>query len=162
MRDAISRFLTIDALAVAAALYLVLAPDASEGADGRDKETPGVKIRLLTEDTVLTATLVDNAATRDFVSLLPLDLTLRDHASTEKVSDLPSRLATRGTPDGVDPEIGDIAYYAPWGNLAIYYRDFGYSKGLVKLGRIDSGIEKLARRGGKFIVRFEVADKGAR
>lgn len=24
-----------------------------------------------------------------------------------------------------------ITYYAPWGNLAIFYRDFGYSAGLV-------------------------------
>jgi hypothetical protein len=36
-----------------------------------------------------------------------------------------------------------ITYYAPWGNLAIYYRDFGYSSGLVILGKIDSGMEAL-------------------
>jgi Cyclophilin-like family len=39
--------------------------------------------------------------------------------------------------------VGDIAYYAPWGNLAIFYKDFGYSRGLIGLGRIDSGIEAL-------------------
>jgi hypothetical protein len=43
--------------------------------------------------------------------------------------------------------VGDIAYYAPWGNLAIFYRDFGYSSGLVKLGRLDSGVEVLSGRG---------------
>jgi hypothetical protein len=43
--------------------------------------------------------------------------------------------------------VGDIAYYAPWGSLAIFYKDFGYSNGLVKLGRIDSGIEALSVRG---------------
>jgi hypothetical protein len=32
--------------------------------------------------------------------------------------------------------VGDITYYAPWGNLAIFYRDFGYSPGLVRLGHI--------------------------
>ena len=42
------------------------------------------------------------------------------------------------------PEVGDLTYYAPWGNLAIFYRDFGYAKGLVKLGRIDSGLELLS------------------
>ena len=117
-----------------------------------------MKIRLITNGAVLTGTLDDNAATRDFVSLLPLTLTLRDHAKTEKVSDLPRKLATSGAPAGVDPDVGDIAYYAPWGNLAIYYRDFGYSKGLVKLGRIDSGIEKLASARGDIAVRIELEE----
>ena len=120
-----------------------------------------MKLRLITQGEVLTATLEDNATTRDFVSLLPLSLTLRDYAGTEKVSDLPKRLSTRGTPPGVDPEVGDIAYYVPWGNLAIYYRDFGYSKGLVKLGHIESGSEKLAGARGEFVVRLKLAEEGA-
>jgi hypothetical protein len=48
--------------------------------------------------------------------------------------------------------VGDITYYAPWGNLAIFYRDFGYSPGLVRLGRIDSGIETLAASSGEVTV----------
>ena len=103
-----------------------------------------MKIRIVTGGRTLTATLEHNAATRNFVSLLPLDLTLRDYNQTEKIADLPERLSTDGTPDGIDPEIGDITYYAPWGNLAIFYRDFGYSRGLVRLGRLGSGIEDLA------------------
>ena len=86
---------------------------------------------------------MDNATSRDFVSLLPMSLTLEDYAATEKISDLPRRLSTEGAPAGSEPSIGDIAYYSPWGNLAIFYRDFRYSSGLVKLGTIDSGIETL-------------------
>ena len=48
---------------------------------------------------------------------------------------------------GVDPGVGDITYYAPWGNLAIFDRDFGYSRGLVRLGRLDSGVESLRGHG---------------
>ena len=102
-----------------------------------------MKIRLTLEDTVLTATLVDSKTTQDFISLLPLTLTLEDYAGTEKVSDLPRRLSTEEAPAGSDPSVGDITFYAPWGNLAIFYRGFGYSSGLVILGRIDSGIEAL-------------------
>lgn len=36
------------------------------------KEADGMKIRLKVGDTVLTATLIDSATARDFVSLLPL------------------------------------------------------------------------------------------
>ena len=105
------------------------------------KQANGMKIRLKVGDTVITATLIDSATTRDFISLLPLTLTLKDYAGTEKVSDLPKRLSTENAPSGSDPSVGDITYYAPWGNLAIFYRDFGYSSGLVILGKIDSGIE---------------------
>jgi len=137
-------------------------PTDAAGASDAGSSSPEVatmKLRLITDGAVMTATLEDNATTRDFVSLLPLSLTLRDYGGTEKVSDLPKRLSTRGTPPGTDPEVGDIAYYAPWGNLAIYYRDFGYSKGLVKLGHIQSGIEKLAAARGEFAVRLELAEK---
>jgi len=46
-----------------------------------------------------------------------------------------------------EPDVGDIAYYAPWGNVAIFCRDIGYSTGLIKLGRVDAGIETLDVRG---------------
>jgi hypothetical protein len=103
-----------------------------------------MQIRIDIEGTVITASLVDNATSRDFVSLLPLTLTLRDYAGTEKISDLPQRLSTDGAPDGIDPSVGDIAYYAPWGNFAIFYRDFGYSRGLIQLGTVDSGVDVLS------------------
>lgn len=48
-------------------------------------------------------------------------------------------------PPGTTPAAGDISYYAPWGNLALFNRDFSYSPGLVRLGRLDpSGTELLA------------------
>jgi hypothetical protein len=111
------------------------------------QEVSEMKIRIQLEGRSVTATLDDSEAARDFLSLLPLTLTLTDYNSTEKVADLPRKLSTKGAPAGVDPDMGDIAYYAPWGNLAIYYRDFGYSSGLVNLGRLDSGVEFLSGRG---------------
>ena len=103
-----------------------------------------MKMRLILEDNrVITATLIDSKTTRDFISLLPLTLTLEDYAGTEKISDLPKRLSTEDAPSGSDPSVGDITYYAPWGNLAIFHRDSGYASGLVTLGKIDSGIEAL-------------------
>jgi len=62
-----------------------------------------MKITLSLDETELTATLVDSETTRDFLSLLPLRLTLSDYAETEKISDLPRRLSTADAPEGVDP-----------------------------------------------------------
>ena len=106
-------------------------------------EDSGMKIKMTVGDKILTATLIDSKTSRDFISLLPLSLTLKDYAGTEKISDLPKRLSTEGAPSGFDPSVGDITYYAPWGNLAIFYKDFGYSSGLVTLGKIDSGSERF-------------------
>jgi hypothetical protein len=68
-----------------------------------------MKIRLRTDTTTMTATLVDSTTTRYFVSLLPLTLALEDYAGTEKISYLPRRLTTEGAPSGSDPSIGDLA-----------------------------------------------------
>ncbi len=105
---------------------------------------------------VLSATLADNAAVRDFLALLPLTLDLEDYASTEKIAQLPNRLSTAGTPAGMTPSVGDITYYAPWGNLAIFYRNSSYAKGLVKLGRIEGSVQ-MPR--GPLKAHIEVAGK---
>ena len=97
--------------------------------------TDSMKLKIIIGETVLTATMYDNPTTRDFITLLPLTLTLTDYNGTEKISDLPKRLSTKDAPRGSDPSLGDIAYYAPWGNLAIFYRDAKYANGLISSGK---------------------------
>src|SRR5688572_5668789 len=132
-------------------LALVAFPLASLAPSAQGTEP--MKIRLTIDGKSINATLNDNATARDFASLLPLTLALEDHAATEKIARPPRKLSTVGAPAGADPSVGDIAYYAPWGNLAMYYKDFEYSPGLVLLGRIDSGVEVL--RGGARSVTIE-------
>jgi hypothetical protein len=103
-----------------------------------------MKIRLTINGSSATATLHDNATSRDLYSLLPMTMKLEDYASTEKIAHPPRKLSTEGAPAGIDPDVGDITYYAPWGNIAIFYKDFGYARGLVKLGRIESGLDLLS------------------
>jgi hypothetical protein len=105
---------------------------------------PTMNIRLIIDGKAIPATLLDNATARDLASLLPLTLTLEDYASAEKIGYPPRKLSTAGAPAGADPAPGDIAYYTPWGNLALFYKDAGFATGLVKLGRLDSGIERLS------------------
>jgi hypothetical protein len=113
------------------------------------QDANAMKIRFTMDGKELaTATLKDNATARELVALLPITLMLEDYAGTEKISYLPRKLSTAG----------DISYYAPWGNLAIFYKDFRYSKALVLLGRIDSGIEAL-RTPGPLKVTIEAVGK---
>ncbi|MBL7250082.1 cyclophilin-like fold protein [Alloalcanivorax marinus] len=106
-----------------------------------------MRLYLDIEGITLTATLDDSDSARDFASLLPLELTLEDFAATEKISDLPRRLSTEGAPAGITPRAGDLTYYAPWGNLALFHKDFKHAAGLVKLGTLDGGVEVLRRSG---------------
>lgn len=102
-----------------------------------------MKLKLTVGDRVAIASVYDNPTSRDFVSLLPLTLTLRDYASTEKISDLPRKLSTHDAPPGSDPSIGDLSYYAPWGNVALFYKESRYSPGLIRIAKLDSGMKAL-------------------
>ena len=113
----------------------------------QNMEINSMKISIKVNDKIVTATMIDSKATTDFINLLPLQLTLEDYAGTEKVSQLPKKLSTDDSPAGSDPSIGDITYYAPWGNLAIFYKDFGYANGLIILGSIDNGSEVFNLKG---------------
>lgn len=116
-----------------------------------------MKIRMTLDGAVIaTATLDDNESARQFAARLPLNLVLKDYAATEKIADLPGALSTKGAPEGYTPSAGDISYYAPWGNLAIFHKDFRFSSGLVLLGRLDSGLDAM-RRLGPMSVRVEMA-----
>jgi len=116
-------------------------------------ETNEMKIEILFGKSVVTATMDDNPATIDFLKMLPLTLMLKDYANTEKIAYLPQNLILDKAPPGSDPSIGDITYYSPWGNLAIFYKDYSYSSGLIKIGKVDSGIELLSSYSGKIIIR---------
>lgn len=102
-----------------------------------------MKIRMTMAGKIITASLEESDSARDFFAMLPLTLPLEDYAETEKIAYLPGKLTTQDAPKGIDPNVGDICYYTPWGNLAIYYRDFGYSSGLIRLGRLASGLDAL-------------------
>lgn len=126
----------------------------------RVEETPvmTIRIQISLDGAVVAGTLNDSKAAQDFAAMLPLKLTLQDYNGTEKISDLPRRLSREGAPDGVEPSAGDIAFYAPWGNLALFYRGFRYSPGLVLLGRIDAGLETLSRAGSMTATIERIAD----
>lgn len=134
---------------LALAVALIFSATASYASTEEQRSMYNIRITL--GDRFVSASLEDSAATRDFVAQLPLTLDLEDYSATEKIAYLPQKLATHGAPSGIDPEVGDVTYYAPWGNLALFYWDFGYSAGLVRLGRITAGLEHLDYHGSRLV-----------
>ncbi|WP_198655480.1 cyclophilin-like fold protein [Streptomyces geranii] len=101
-------------------------------------------IRVTIDGRPVDATLNDSPAARDFADLLPLTLDLEDFHQTERIADLPRRLTTSGAPAPTVPRVGDLAYYAPWGNLALYYHDGdSASADLLVLGHLDIDADRL-------------------
>lgn len=113
-----------------------------------------MKIRIEFNGTSMTATLYDNPSARDLASMLPLDLTIDDYSTNEKIAYLPRKLTEEGGGPFGNEASGDLGYYAPWGNLVFYHGSYCYSSGLIRLGRIDGDIAPLLTRG-KFDLRIE-------
>jgi hypothetical protein len=82
------------------------------------------------------ATLHDSAAARDLVAQLPATIDMRGHGGVEKTGRLPSPLSLSGQPEGADPDVGDVGYYARGNDFVLYYGDQSYFPGIVVLGRL--------------------------
>ena len=113
-----------------------------------------MKIRIAFGGHDFTATLYDSPSARDFAFMLPLDLTIDNYSTNEKIAYLPRKLTEEGSGPFADEAPGDLCYYAPWANLAFFYASYRYSNGLIRLGRLDGGIEPLLTPG-EFSLRIE-------
>jgi hypothetical protein len=104
-----------------------------------------MKIRIRAGDRAITATMIDSETTRDFISLLPLNLTMNDLFGREKFGHLP-RAISEGGKRARTYEVGDVIYWSPGPDVAMYYRHDGQSipsPGIIVMGKMDSGVEVL-------------------
>lgn len=127
-------------------------------ASKKENNTPKqdtMKLKITIGNKTATAVLYDNPTGRDFATLLPLTVKMDDYSNTEKIFYPSRKLSAKDAPKGFDPSVGDITLYAPWGNIALFYKDFGYSNGLISVGKITNGIEHFAVSG-SVTVTFEL------
>lgn len=108
---------------------------------------------------MLTARLADNPTARDLAAQLPLTLTFKDFNKVEKIAKLPRPLSVQGAPVGDDPDISDIGYYQPSGDVVFYYGEVGYWNGIVRIGRFDNTMELIEQQDHDFRVTIERTDR---
>ena len=85
---------------IGAALISAALPSSALGqqqGDPAHQETTLAKIRMTFGGKTMTATLYDNPSARDFASMLPLDLTLDNYSTNEKIAYLPRKLTEEGS-----------------------------------------------------------------
>jgi len=143
-------------------LISISLPLASCSADDDDNNTPvppvssQQRIKITFGENVVTARIYDNATSRDFIAQLPLTIDMEDYAGAEKIFYPPQKLSTADRQAVGDPAIGDINVYAPWGNIAIFYKNYSGSRDLIRIGRIEEGMNALNVPGKIKNVKLEV------
>jgi hypothetical protein len=109
-----------------------------------------MRIRVAIGDAAATGTLRGNQTARDFVSLLPLTLSMNDLFGREKYGHLPRALSASGGHQ-FTYAVGDVAYWPPAHDVAIFYADDGRRTiprpGIVVIGEIESGLDAIASAG---------------
>lgn len=131
--------------------------ETTKPSEGNNEETnESMRMNIIIGDKTITAMMEDNAAGRDFLSRLPLEVTLEDfNNTTEKIFYPTPTLDLADVTRGCAPGPGDITIYAPWKNVAIFCKNWSYSNDLIKIGHIEGdGIEAL-RTAGDIKVKFE-------
>lgn len=99
------------------------------------------QLRLTWDNKEIIVDLKENSTVDDLVAELPITVSLTDYNHTEKIAYLDNELSQSS--EGYTPKKGDVAYYVPWKNISIFYDDFTYSDGLVKLGEVSKGLNLI-------------------
>jgi hypothetical protein len=123
--------------------------------------TGTVRIRLIIGGDVATSTLQDSTAARAFAAMLPMTIDLRDLFGREEAGRLPRQLSIEGARREFDYRVGELAYWPPSNEIAIFYAEDGQAipqPGLVRLGIIDTGLEVIAAAGNDFELTIEPLD----
>jgi hypothetical protein len=106
-----------------------------------------MRLRCRFADQDFSYVLRDNATARDLISLLPLDLTIEDFSTNEKLAHLPRRLDETGRQLISNEAPGDLCYFRGWGNLAFFHTGYTYRDDLILLGKIEGGVAPLLVKG---------------
>jgi hypothetical protein len=115
----------------------------NSGTDTTQKET-NMKIKISVEGKEITTTMTDNITAREFIALLPFTMTLNDYGRREKYGHCSKPLTEVAALRQKPYKVGDIGYWSPNSDFAVFYRHDGSvmpEPGITMIGTIDSGIE---------------------
>ena len=115
-----------------------------------------IKISVRANSNTTVFELNNSPAARDLYTQLPLSIKVENYSHNEKIFYPPKKLNTTDTPQA-DAKAGTLAYYAPWGNVVMFYGDFGSAAGLYELGSAVSGREYIPEMSGSIQIEKDSA-----
>lgn len=101
-----------------------------------------MKLRVRIGEQALTARLAEGETAKDFAKLLPLTLKMNDLFKREKFANLPRALSDAGKHTD-RYALGEIGYWPPGPDLAIFYRHDGEkipAPGIIVIGKLGTAV----------------------
>ncbi len=106
-------------------------------------EKATMQINMIANGNTIVFQLNDSQAAKDLYAQLPLSIDVENYSNNEKIFYPPKKLGTSNTPLVKAAQAGTLAYYAPWGDVVLFYGSFGSASGLYELGRAVQGTEHI-------------------
>ena len=115
-----------------------------------------MKIQMKANGHTIVFELNDSPAAESLYSQLPMTVQVENYSDNEKIFYPPNALEIGDTPLTAGGGEGGLAYFSPWGDVIMYYGDFGSYGGLYDLGRTVTGSEWIQDLSGGILI--EAAD----
>ena len=126
-------------------------PQGTTSSETEESNVETNQISVTCGDTQVVYELNDSPAAQGLLSQLPLTVEVEDFSTNEKVFYPPQELDTSDTPLA-EGGAGTLAYYAPWGDVVLFYDSFSANSSLFELGEAVSGVENIGQMGGTITV----------
>lgn len=108
--------------------------------DNLPQEEPAMQMVVEYNGNTIAFELNDSQAARALYDQLPLTVEIEDFSTNEKIFYPPEGLDTSDAPLA-SGGAGTLAYYAPWGDVVLFYDAFGGNGSLYELGHAAAGGE---------------------
>lgn len=126
-------------------------PQETTSSETEESNVETNQISVTCGDTQVVYELNDSPAAQSLLSQLPLTVEVEDFSTNEKVFYPPQELDTSDTPLA-EGGAGTLAYYAPWGDVVLFYDSFSANSSLFELGEAVSGAEDISQMTGTITV----------
>ncbi len=107
------------------------------------QEVIGMQIRVIANGNTIVYELNDSRASQEFYEQLPLNVEVNNYSHNEKIFYPQHALDVSDAPEASGGNT-TLAYYAPWGDVVMFYDDYQSAGGLYALGEVVSGSEYIA------------------
>lgn len=110
-----------------------------------------MKIRVTSGSTSVVFALNDTQAAQELFTQLPLTVDVENFSTNEKIFYPKTKLDITGATEAYAKK-GSLCYYAPWGNVVMFYAHFGQGTRLYSLGEAIEGVDNIEKLRGKITI----------
>ena len=123
----------------------------SASTEGEEPENTMRRISVQFGENAVIYELNGGTAAASLYAQLPLTLEVEDFSTNEKIFYPPQELDISDSPLA-QSGAGTLAYYAPWGDVVMFYGDYNVNSSLYELGHAVSGGELVSEMHGTITV----------